>query len=45
MRNNNTRSMIHAGEAFGLPSIQEALRSAGPTGWVTEPASILQDKR
>ena len=29
MRNNNARFTIHAGEAFGLPSIQEALLSAG----------------
>jgi adenosine deaminase len=29
MRNNNARFTIHAGEAFGLPSIHEAIASCG----------------
>src|SRR6202012_2668192 len=29
MRNNNARFTIHAGEAFGLPSIQEAIAFCG----------------
>lgn len=39
LKRNNAYFTIHAGEAFGLPSIWERCRSAAPTGWATASAS------